>query len=196
MKKLLLKVLCVSLTFLLSACFFPEKFDSDIQIGKDGSYTFRYDGILTFVMARAEQVKAGKLSAKTDADLKKLESDFKKDPGFKSAEYIGNSQYKVRYEKTGLLADKQTFNFPGDAAIITVSRKGNLVEIKGLKLSAKELEQLKPLKMEMDGKISLKTTGTVKNHNATSTPTIGFGSYGWKLKGLDEAAPQMTIEIN
>ena len=196
MKKLFTLVVSLLSALLLSACLFPEKFDSDIQVGKDGSYTFKYDGILTFVMARAEQVKTGKLSAKMDADLKKMESGLSKDPGFKSAEYVGNSQYKVRYEKTGTLLDKQTFKFPGDAAVITVSRNGNMVEVKGLKLGAKELEQLKPLKMELDGKINLKTSGVVKNHNASSTPTMGFGSYGWKLKSVDEPAPQMTIEIN
>ena len=196
MYRLIPKILALFCVLTLSACFFPEKFDSDIQISKDGNYTFKYDGILTFVMARAEQVQTSKLSAKADADLKKLESELKKDPGFKSAEYVGNSQYKVRYEKTGTLLDKQTFKFPADAAVITVSRKGNVVEVKGLQLGTKELEQLKPLKMEMDGKINLKTSGVVKNHNASSTPTMGFGSYGWKLKAVDEPAPLVTIEIN
>ena len=196
MHRLIPKILALFCALTLSACFFPEKFDSDIQVGKDGSYTFKYDGILTFVLARAEQIKTGKLSANMEAELKKMESGLSKDPGFKSAEYVGNSQYKVRYEKTGTLLDKQTFKFPSDAAVITVSRNGNMVEVKGLKLGAKELEQLKPLKMELDGKINLKTSGVVKNHNASSTPTMGFGSYGWKLKAVDEPAPLVTIEIN
>ncbi len=196
MKKLILWSLTGSALLALSACFFPEKFDSDIKIGKDGSYSFQYDGVLTFVMARAEEVNTGKLSAKLDADLKKMETELKKDAAFKSVEYVGKSQYKVRYEKSGTLTDKQSFKFPGDTPIVTITRKGNLVEVKGMKLGPKELEQLKPLKMQLDGKINLKTSGVVYGHNATSTPTLGFGSYGWKLKGLDEPAPQMTIEIN
>ena len=57
-------VLCLA----LSACRIPENFDAKVTINKDGSYTFTYDGTLTFGLALAAS-KEGALSSGDEAEL-------------------------------------------------------------------------------------------------------------------------------
>src|SRR3989344_6140410 len=95
-------LLCAVFLFswLLSSCFIPENFKAHVALHKDGTYTFTYEGILTYATARAAYVKR-QLSAKDEAEIKKLEKEFAKDSSFKKVAYLGAGQFKVAYDKKG-----------------------------------------------------------------------------------------------
>ncbi len=53
------------LPFVLAGCLFPEEFESEVEVNKDGTFSFSYDGILVFVPGVLEEYRRGKLSPPT-----------------------------------------------------------------------------------------------------------------------------------
>jgi hypothetical protein len=84
----------------LAGCWIPENFDTRININKDGSYTFTYDGTLTFGLALAA-AQHGRLSARDEAEFRKEGDKLRREPGFRRVDYQGKGRYKVLFEKAG-----------------------------------------------------------------------------------------------
>jgi hypothetical protein len=192
----------IILGFALSSCLFPEEFEVQIRINKDGTFTFTYEGILTFVLAKAEEVKKGKLSAKIENDLRKLEEEFKRDPRYKKVDYVGHAQYRVVFKDSGTLKNPYYFFEKSEVQtnpilISIIPKGGNMVEITGYRLDENIHKQLKALNMRLKGTLKVTTDGNVKQHNAKSTPSFfGFvGSYSWEIKSLEDPAPRMVIQF-
>lgn len=75
------------LIVIVEGCWMP-KFTARIVVHEDGSYTYTYDGILTFALALAA-AKEGKLTPKDEAVLKKEEEAIRREPGFKRSLTLG-----------------------------------------------------------------------------------------------------------
>ena len=91
-------LLTLFLVVIVAGCWIPEKFTARIIVNKDGSYTYTYDGILTFALALAA-AKEGKLSPKDEAAFKKEEEKIRGESGFKKVSYSGNGRYEVFVER-------------------------------------------------------------------------------------------------
>jgi hypothetical protein len=179
------------------SCFFPEQFEATIYIGKDRTYSIVYDGILTYVPAKAAEAEGQPLSAKDEQDLKGAERDFAKDPNFKSVRYIGHGQFRVLFKKEGRL-DSSVYLFDPDLKIASIiPTKANQVEVTGMKIGPDDIKQLRELKMGIDGRLYIKTDAKVIRHNASSEPWLFglIGSYGWKIQSVSDPAPYMLIEL-
>jgi len=189
--------LLLTLTLSLTACLFPQAFKASVNINNNGSFTFAYDGILTFVISRAEKVQSGKLSPRTEKGLKELGQKLAEDPAFKKVEYQGDSNFLVSYSKKGAL-DKPFYFVGKDIRLFSILPKpGGLVEIKGIKLSKKDISKLEALNLKLDGELTIKTDGEVIEQNATSTPSLFgmWGGYQWKITSLEDAQPKMLIKL-
>lgn len=53
----------VMLAIVLSGCWIPEQFDAKVTVNGDGSYSYSYDGVLTFALALADASR-GRLDAR------------------------------------------------------------------------------------------------------------------------------------
>ncbi|HDO25048.1 MAG TPA: hypothetical protein ENG95_00200 [Nitrospirae bacterium] len=195
---LLLVITLLLVTVFVSSCLFPEKFEAKININKNGTYSFVYDGILTYVLAKAAEVEQGKLSKKDEREIRKeLEKEFLKDPNFKKVKYIGHGQFKVLYKREGTLNSPMYFLSSDMNIISIIPLRDGKVEIKGMKLNRKDIRQLKELKMKIDGKLKVTTNAKVIKHNAKSTPKLFglLGSYIWQIKSITDPAPYMLIQL-
>jgi len=103
LKRTIALIAILLMPLVLSSCLFPEEFESEVEIRKNGTFSFSYDGILTFVLGKAEEVKKGTLSPKANKEIEKLEKKLREDKGFKKVKYIGHSKFKVLYQKEGSL---------------------------------------------------------------------------------------------
>ena len=166
MKKLPILTAIIILLIVLSSCWFPEKFDSKIAITKDGTYSFVYDGILTFAAVREDIAKGKKLSSKDEKEIREFGKELLKDRNFKKVKYIGQGRFKVLYKREGIL--NSPFYFLGRESdfISIIPTSNNKVEIKGMKLTKKTMDMLIKLKMKFDGEIKLTTDAKVIEHNA------------------------------
>jgi hypothetical protein len=194
------KILFLLIFFALSnfSCVFPEKFDATITIDKDGRFSLSYEGILTFLLARMAIIENGKLSQQDEKEIKELEKSFLQDPNCKKSRYIGNGQFDIVYERKGLISEPIYF-IDSDTKIVTIRLiKHNVVEIKGMKVSQNDLNELKQLKMSLDGHLRIKTNGTVLKENAKGKPLLGglFGTYHWEIKSVEEPTPYMLIQLS
>ena len=198
------KILCglgqlCTLLFLLNfipSCILPEKFEAKININKNGTFSFVYDGILTFVLARAAEVQQGKLSAKEEREIKQLEQDFLKDQNFKKVNYIGRGQFKVLYKREGTIESPVHF-LNSETKIVSITKAQRQIEIKGMRLNKEAIEQLRALNMKVDGRLEVTTNAKVIKHNASSVPHFFglLGSYTWQIKSVTDPAPYMSLQM-
>ena len=185
------------LPFILTACLFPEEFESDVEINRDGTFYFTYEGTLAFVPGVMEEYRRGKLSPKANEEMKGLEEELKKDGAFKKVEYVGHSRYEVRYEKTGSL-DKPFYFLGNDMKLFSIIPKGDgVIEVKGVALGEKDISRLEALGLGIDGELTVETDGKVLEHNADSTPSLFglVGGYEWEIESLEKPQPRILISI-
>lgn len=193
----LILILALVLPIALSACFFPEDFKSTVEIKKDGTFNIIYEGELTFIPGRAEEIKKGTLSAKSNEEIEELKNTLSKDKGFKHIKYIGHSKFRVLYEKEGAL-DKPFYFVGKSLRLFSIIPKGEgLIEVQGTELRKKDIHMLTSMKIAINGELTVKTDGEVISHNADSTPSfLGLKSgYSWKITSLTDPQPKILIKI-
>lgn len=190
------RLLLLLSALLLSSCFIPEKFTATLNVAKDYSYTFEYDGIITFGPALGEIAKNGALPQKAEDDMRQgTAKTFKKEDGFDRASYEGKGRWSVHCKKTGTLA-ATTKLFGDGLPIVTIRRAPNgNVSIEGITVDAKIAQQLKAVNCVIDGKLEITTDMPVMRHNATETPKMFglFGSYGWNISSEKLTSPIMML---
>jgi hypothetical protein len=183
-------LLTLLLLISVAGCWIPEKFTARVVINKDGSYSFTYDGILTFALALAA-AKEGKLSPKDEAAFKKEEEKIRKEPGFKKVTYTGNGRYEVLVERERKQGEPTYFVSRETKIFSVVPKQDGTIEVSGLKLTEKDLAELRKIGAKVDGylKVSVGKGVEVVKHNASSTPKFFglFGDYEWHIKSPDVA---------
>lgn len=195
MKKILL--LGFALLGLLTGCFLPEKFTAKVTVNADQSYSFAYKGTAREVVIAADI--AAKKAKDSDAKLVEYVNGklkfMKSSPMVKSISYQGNGLFDLVMD-----IDKK----PGESLSAFDSFKVYTKEVAGKKqlvisspsLTAKDLKSLQELGIGMSGTldVSVPSNMTVVSHNATSTPTLGFGSYSWKV-GTPGEGPRIVLQL-
>ena len=197
-----LKVVQFGLVFLLvylgmTACWIPEKFNAKINVKKDGSYTFVYDGIITHALAAAAH-KDGSFSKKDEKEFEEeMTKEFQKDTDIKTAKYIGGGSYKILYKNSGTV-DTPFYFFSDLDKIFSISRdKNGTVEITGTKLTEKDIKKLEEIKVTFDGELEVETNAQVIEQNASSKPILFglIGCYKWRIKSIRDPRPYMRIRL-
>lgn len=187
---------CLSTLLILFGCWVPENFQAKVTLNKDGSYTFVYDGTLTFA-AMLFGGKNGKLSASDEAALKKETEKIAKEPGFKKVEYLGNARYKVLVEKSGKPGEPYYFLSKDSCAFSILPQKDGTVAVSGVRPDAKSIQELSSVGVKIDGTLSVSVANGAKvlKHNAQSQPKFFglLGDYKWQIKSPD-ANPIMIVQ--
>ncbi len=195
------RALLGAIVLLLSAtqvsCWIPENFDAKVTINKDGSYTFSYDGTLTYGLVLAA-AKEGKLSAKDEAGLQKEAAQIRQEPGFKKVDYEGKGRFKVLVEKSGKPGEPYYFVSRETQIIAVLPLQNHTVSVTGVRPKAEELQQLSRIGAKIDGTLSVSVASGVKvlKHNAESEPTFFgfFGAYKWQIKS-PAANPEIVVQF-
>ncbi len=165
--------------FLLNGCFVPEKFQSKIDIKKDGSYTMSYDG--TIVHANALERKP---SPKDEKKLAALVKRMKKDPSVKEVKYLGAGKYHIVTKE-----DKKSGRRGSIMDFIVIRPKGKTINIVTKKMKPRDLKELQKLNAKIDGKFTVSIPDNMKLEGTkpNSTPTLGFGNYEWDISSFDKS---------
>jgi hypothetical protein len=178
----ILLVLCLT----LSGCWVPENFEAKVTINKDGSYTFTYDGTLTFGPALAAS-KEGALSARDEAEFQKEAAKLRQEPGFKKVDYQGQGRYKVFVEKAGKAGEPLYFvSQEFKLFAVLPNNQDHTVTVTGIRPSAEDIQQLNSIGAKIDGTLSVSVASGVKviRQNAQVEPSLlGLvGAYRWQIK--------------
>jgi hypothetical protein len=192
-----LRLLIVSiLLMVLAGCWIPENFDTKITINKDGSYTFSYDGTLTFGLALAA-AKQGALSAGDEAEFRKEGEKLRREPGFKKVDYQGKGRYKVLYEKAGNRGVPFYFVSQEMKFFAILPQADRTVTVTAVRPSAEDVQQLNSIGAKIEGALSVSVANGVQvvKHNAESEPIFFglFGAYKWQIKS-PSADPVIVVK--
>jgi len=192
-----LLAITLGITLLLSGCWIPENFEANITVNNNGSYTFTYDGILTFALALAA-AKEGSLSNKDEAALEKEVEKIRKEPGFKKVEYMGKGRYKVFVEKSGKAGEPYYFLSSHISEIFAIKpQQDGTIKITAARFSNKDLNKLRSIGANVNGTLAVSIEKGVKvlEHNAQSEPKMFglFGAYEWEIKSID-ARPFIVVQ--
>lgn len=187
----------VLLIALLSGCWIPEKFDAKVEVNKDGSYKFTYDGTLTFALALAAAQK-GALSAQDEAAFKKEGDKISHEPGFKKVEYLGKGRYKVLVEKIGKPGEPYFFMSKELKFFSILPQKDGVISIAAIHPDQKSIQELNSIGAKIDGTLTVTVANGAKvlKQNAQSEPSAFglFGGYKWQIKSSDETPPLIVIQ--
>jgi hypothetical protein len=182
----------------LSSCFYPETFTAKLNIDKNGSYSFVFDGTLVFLTF--EQPKDEPLLTDQDpVKIRQLEEQLKNDNNFKEIKYTGKGRFKVLYRQEGVIKPGSKITLMANfCEIIRIlpSQPGTII-INGVNLDELNLEYLKKMNVHLQGKLAITTNARVIRHNADRSPWFfGFpGAYEWQFTWSPFPGPWMLLEL-
>ncbi|MCK4357735.1 MAG: hypothetical protein KAW92_03160 [Candidatus Cloacimonetes bacterium] len=187
-------LLVFTMVLILVSCFIPEEFTVKIEVNNDGSYSFIYDGILTYLFARAAAIEAP-LSEEDEAEMKEYENEFKEEPEFKKVNYIGKGQFEVLYEKTGKPGESFYFFDEQCCFFSIVYSKNDTIEISGFQLDKEFLAQMEQFNLKIEGEFEIITNSNVVKHNSKIKvqKIKDKYCYKWQVKSNLDSAPYMLL---
>jgi hypothetical protein len=134
--------LALAAAFLLASCLLsPGRFVSTLDIRKDRSFTFTYQGEVVvndpqFTDGKdAKAAKPAVLSAEALQRRKEIAEALSKEQGYRSVEYVGGDKFKVDYAQSGTLDRSFVYPVNLDATaiipwLVVEARKDGSVRIK------------------------------------------------------------------
>lgn len=193
MKKIITNLsLCIAAACVVSACLVPEKFSAKLDVRPDATYTFVYSGTAVHALAAAQIKETGSLSEKDEKGLKQEADKLSKNPDIRKASYKGSGRYELEVEAKR--KDGQSLRMLDIFSVRT--DKNGVMTISSNEIKEKDKRELEKLGIAISGvlSVSLPKNAEVISHNATSTPTMGFGTYSWKIGRVDQQA-MMKVRI-
>jgi hypothetical protein len=106
------------------SCVIPEEFTCDVAVAKDGTYSVQVKGTLVFYTVFEEIKQEGRVSAKTDSDIRSFfDRAVAKEPAVKKYEYRGNGRAYIEYGKE--VKDGSSTDLSSSGLPLTITVYGN-----------------------------------------------------------------------
>ena len=186
----------IGLLFVLSSCYLPAEFRSDIHISRNGEYRISYHGNL---------VHAGLLSTLADGELDTddeaekvaaIERDLARDPAFAKVKYLGRATFAVTYDRRGNIYHHRYFTFVRqNSLILSIAYVEDNAEITvaGGAVPSSHHQQLTELGYQVRGELRITTDMDVKDHNATEVIRDEATTYLWLFRDVADAPARFVI---
>jgi hypothetical protein len=168
----------------MQSCMIPENFISEVEVHKDKSYVFRYEGNLASAFALAA-IREGTFGPKEEADMRNKIPDIQKEPGFKEVDYIGSGRYRISVEYQGK-AYQDYYFISRDLQIISILWNAEgIMEIRSWQAEKEDVRQLKTLGANLQGelKVSVHKDLQVLENNSAAIPGKNrvYNCYQWNI---------------
>jgi len=192
-----------AMTLLLSSCFMPVRFETEIEIARTGFYKFIFDGYIAKV-DMFDKINKGKMTpAEEKEKVAQIIKDLKRDPNASEVSYIKKGHFKMHWEREGDILKSKTVTFLRRNEYIfgmSFNSKTGTVGLMGRSLSKKVKNQINDLGLPMTGNIRIITDAKVMSNNATKVKKYykkgpKFKMYTWKLENIYAKTPSMTIAL-
>ncbi|MSO92721.1 MAG: hypothetical protein EXQ86_04880 [Rhodospirillales bacterium] len=101
----------IALAIALGGCYFPVRFDAEIEIDRGGYYSMIFNGYLAKVPLYAD-LRQNKLSlAQENERVEQVKSDLVRDSSTKEFQYHRQGLFKLHWEKQGDLLKAKFISF-------------------------------------------------------------------------------------
>jgi hypothetical protein len=186
---------------LLTGCYLPASFDTDIELSRNGLYKISFDGYIVdmniYHGLSSKKLKEGtpEMKVKTDAVI----ADFKRDSDTKSVSYYKQGAFKVKWIKGGdIVKTRQVMFFRRNENIfsVTYNQKKAIITVKGKYILRRDVIRLEQMGLNLQGVVRIKTDAKVIKHNAHKIWSEGAVKiYGWRLKSLKDRPPLLIVSL-
>lgn len=172
----------------LNSCYLPDDYLAEIRLTWTGGYGLIFKGILTWVPLYADIVD-GKLSpAEAREKTGRIRDDLARDSHFKTIEDLGRGQFRVYYEREGILGPSEQVSFVRRNALILslISKEDGTLEVRANTIPPERLSDLARLDLGTLGRLRVSTNAQVMKHNAPVAGPHpggypGFYVFDWHL---------------
>jgi len=189
--------LAVMLAAVLAACYLPDKFKSEIRLGRTGDFALSYYGDLVWAPLYRDIVqrhlKPDEIAEKTAG----IQKDLQRDVNFKKVESTGPGRFKVEYQREGHMGPSEQVTFVRRNAIILELRASpdGRVTLYGNTLKPGDAQTATGMGLSVEGEFRLVTDGLVKEHNATSIKAFGpYTVYIWTIQNAFSPPPHLVMQ--
>ncbi len=181
---------------LLSSCYIPDKFKSELRLSKYGDYSLTYKGDLMFAPI-LDDYRKNKVKPEDEAERQEnIRRDLSRDIAFRKIEAKGKGRFAVEYERVGRLEKVQlTSLIRRDARLISLrSVENGAIIIKANAMKPSDAQILAELGLNMEGEFRITTDGNVVEHNATQVKPFGASKvYIWKIENPLTPMPHLVM---
>ncbi|WP_096702896.1 hypothetical protein [Magnetospirillum sp. 15-1] len=181
---------------LLSSCYIPDKFKSELRLSKYGDYSLTYKGDLMFAPI-LDDYRKNKIKPEDEAERQEnIRRDLARDIAFRKIESKGKGRFAVEYERVGRLERVQlTSLIRRDARLISMrSMENGAIVIKANAMKPSDAQILAELGLNMEGEFRITTDGNVVKHNATQVKPFGTAKvYIWKIENPLSVMPELVM---
>jgi hypothetical protein len=193
-----------ALVLILSGCYMPIRFDSEIDISRTGYYDFIFDGYLAKVELY-QDLKDKKISRDEELiQVSQIKDDFVRDSAASEFKYYEKGHFHIKYARSGDLLQAKTMTFfRRNEYILGLSYNKNTGQIAMLGKSLKRdiKDRLRAAGLDSSGELRVFTDARVVSHNATTVKPFdskgpNYKLYTWKIPNLLAPTPVLKIQIH
>lgn len=181
----------------LSACYVPDKFKSEIRLGRTGDYAIGFWGDLIWAPLYRDIQKHNIPDAEIPVKIAEIQKDLQRDSSFKKVESEGNGRFKVEYQREGHLAASDMVTFVRRNAIIIqiVAKPDGTVVVNGHTMKPSEAQAATTLGLDVQGEFRIIADGMVKEHNASAVKPFGrYQVYIWTIQNSFSPPPHFVMQ--
>jgi len=202
-KHLMVKVLALVLgTAVLSSCYMPVKFDSELEVNRAGYYNIVFDGYLAETNLYTG-LKDGKIDrAEEKKRVAVIERDMTRDTATKNFKYYKQGHFKLNWESSGdLLKTKMVTFLRANELIFQIKyvAKSGYIVFETKSISKDNRKRLIQAGLNMQGQIRFKTDMPIKSDNASfkkkDPKDPRFTWLVWDVKSVMGARPRAVFII-
>ena len=204
MGKIAKGLLLGALAIVLTSCYVPDSFKSELRMSRYGDYVLQYEGDLIYVPIQHEYAQ-GNVKPSEDAERQEnIRHDLARDTAFTQVKTLGHGRFHVKYlgpvrhGKAGgrLGRDDLVSIIRRDVHMIRIkSNPDNQVVVLAQSIRPTDAEALRQVNMNVNGEFRLTTDGNVIQHNATEVRLMpgGFKVYIWRIDNPLSPMPHVVM---
>ena len=192
-------IVAMVLAVAIAGCYFPIRFDAEIEISRYGAYSMHFDGYLVDVQLYDGMRQEKFTEEELEKRIARIETDLKRDSSTKIYEYIKEGHFRVNWQKSGDILRSKMVSFvrrnENILSILYVKKKG-LISVQATPIAKETAKRLINMGLDMRGQLRVKTDARVASHNAHKIlkhPTTGQKIFIWDVKTALEPSPKISI---
>jgi hypothetical protein len=187
------------LALLAAACYFPVRFDAEIEITRAGFYDMVFDGYLADVEL-FDDLKRNRIKPDGErARVATIDVDLARDGAVKERRYMGKGLFRVKWQRKGdLLGHKMVTFIRRNETMLSLKyvRDTGLITMEGTIIAEDRANQLAAIGLGMQGQLRVRTDARVVEQNAKRVDRSGaMPVYVWEIEGLAGPVPKLVVQV-
>lgn len=181
---------------LLSSCYIPDKFKSELRLSRYGDYDLTFKGDLLWAPI-LDDYRKGLVTLENEQEkLNNIRKDLIRDIAVRKIESRGKGRFAVEYERAGRLDRVQLIALlRRDARLLAMRSKENgVIAIHANALKPSDAQIMAEMGLTMEGEFRITTDANVLEHNATEVRPFGaYKVYIWKIENPLSPMPHLVM---